>query len=45
MLHLIVRQIVRLLALCGAITVTIAVQEASALNAKTFVGTYNPLVP
>ena len=45
MLHSIVRKIVCLVALCGVITSTVAVQEASALNAKTFVGTHSPLVP
>lgn len=45
MLHSIVRKIACLVALCGVITSTVAVQEASALNAKTFVGKYSPLVP
>jgi hypothetical protein len=45
MLNSIVRKVVCLVALCGAITSTIAVLEASALNAKTFVENYNPLAP
>lgn len=45
MFHSLARKSVYLFALCGALMATTTVQDAAALNAKDFAGTYNAIVP